>query len=274
MKFIKEQNNLTQIELENGETINALAIPEGVEKVYGRAFMGLNDIKELSLPSTFKGFIVEAGSDFLSLPTELAKISLNGNNSLYKVTSDCLINTKAKRVELATSDAIIPQNEGIEVIGDYVFNQHFNISEIVVPASVKELGYMSLSGCSVKKITFLGSPKNISPCALTNNRELVEIVMPESEEYEVKDGCVIEKKTKTLLAVVKSAKIPYGIEKLEKGVFTLMPMENDVVIPETVQVVESPEIMHIWGDKKFIIKKNSKLEKIFIKNNIKFEIID
>ena len=251
MKFIKEQNNLTQIELENGETINALVIPEGVEKVYGRVFIELHDIKELSLPSTFTGFIVEEESDFLGLPRELTKISVSDNNPLYKVASGCLINIPAKRIEFATSDAIIPQNEGIEVIGDYVFNQHFNISEIVVPASVKELGYMSLSGCSVKKITFLGSPKCISSCALTNNRELVGIDMPESEEYEVKDGCVIEKKTKTLLAVIKSAKIP-----------------------ETVQVIESPEIMHIWGDKKFIIKKISKLEKIFIQNNIKFEIID
>ncbi len=160
---------------------------------------------------------------------------------------------------VATKITSVNIEKGITKIGEYTFYAVNNFTDIVIPNSVVELasgafcaceklinvtfesgsrltklGNEVFSSCDIRTITFPKTLTTIIKPALTNNKNLAEIIVEEGNaNFKVVNGCLISMDGKTLYDVTNHAKLPYGITKIFEATFRGKKFDN-LFIPSSV----------------------------------------
>ena len=98
------------------------------------------------IPETFNGKPVTHVGNFGSYPTSYLR-SIKFPKTIVSVSDGFNGCSRLESVEL---------NEGLESIGEYVFQMCYSLNEIIIPDSVTEIGAHAFQGCrSLQKLTLL-----------------------------------------------------------------------------------------------------------------------
>ena len=174
--------------------------------------------------------------------SEIKSVKVDDDNPAYCVENNCLINRKTGTVELLWNGFGIPEDEGIEEIGDYAFfSLSFDysrkptveipegivrigahafsnpqISNVTLPSSLKEIGYRAFAGSSLKEISI---PENVEKIGIGafHNCQMETIKVSKDNEFVYSESnCLIERKTGRLMACTNVPVIPEGVRIIEQ----------------------------------------------------------
>ena len=139
--------------------VESVVIPDSVTKLDDKAFYGCVNLKTVKLPAGLKeipyGCFEACGLTELSLPEGLEKIggrAFSVKNTSFSSGSESV---KQSYIEPNTIIIEIPPSQNLPYIEQYY-------TDVVIPASVKEIGINAFCGCRrLKNITLEGVPETI-----------------------------------------------------------------------------------------------------------------
>ena len=148
---------------ESGEYITSITVGEGVTSIGAAAFGSLENLKNLSLPSTLN---------------KIGDYAIGACTSLTSVT--------------------IPEN--VSEIGIWAFTGLWSLEEISIPGSIAKISDYAFAGCNaLRKLTLNGGTTAIGKYAFTGCTRLTELTLPDGLEtvdgYAFRDCEVITKLT-------------------------------------------------------------------------------
>ena len=148
---------------ESGEYITSITVGEGVTSIGAAAFGSLENLKNLSLPSTLN---------------KIGDYAIGACTSLTSVT--------------------IPEN--VSEIGIWAFTGLWSLEEISIPGSIAKISDYAFAGCNaLRKLTLNGGTTAIGKYAFTGCTSLTELTLPDGLEtvdgYAFRDCEVITKLT-------------------------------------------------------------------------------
>ena len=146
---------------ESGEYITSITVGEGVTSIGAAAFGSLENLKNLSLPSTLN---------------KIGDYAIGACTSLTSVT--------------------IPEN--VSEIGIWAFTGLWSLEEISIPGSIAKISDYAFAGCNaLRKLTLNGGTTAIGKYAFTGCTSLTELTLPDGLEtvdgYAFRDCEVITK---------------------------------------------------------------------------------
>ena len=272
MKIVVENQVLVSVEVDYEKDVNIkeFAIPDGVVALADESLAHLPiEVETLYIPKSVEK--IEEGALFGEVANwdRLKEIVVEEGNENYKSESGCLIDINANAVILGTENAVIP--DGIEKIGVYAFRQRENLTEITIPASVKEVDYQAIACCpNLKKVTVLGERTNLDYLCFIASINIEEFNLPEKSDYEFVNGCLVKKSCETLLLLTSKGEIPKNIVKI--WTWACFRYFDDVVVPDTV-VAFAENAFLMFGGGKIISKKGSRAIEYAKKNDINYQEI-
>ena len=139
--------------------VESVVIPDSVTKLDDKAFYGCVNLKTVKLPAGLKeipyGCFEACGLTELSLPEGLERIggrAFSVKNTSFSSGSESV---KQSYIEPNTIIIEIPPSQNLPYIEQYY-------TDVVIPASVKEIGINAFCGCRrLKNITLEGVPETI-----------------------------------------------------------------------------------------------------------------
>lgn len=146
----------------------------------------------------------------------------------------------------------------VVTIAEYAFKQCNNLSEIVLPSSIKDIESLAFSSTSIERIVIPENVEHIGSqiflCPM-----LKEIkVSKDNQIYDSRDNCnaIIETKTNTLCYGCINTKIPLSITRIGDDAFNEVGLKQ-IVIPEGVKSI---------GNRAFML--NDSVTKVVIPNTV------
>ena len=152
--------------------------------------------------------------------------------------------------------------DGCYYINDFAFHRCMSLKEVKFPnRSISEIGIKAFACTALEKVAIPDTVEFIDRLAFAFNHrlrsvhigkevavirsgafagcpELKEITVdPENLYYYVENGCLIEKKTKKLIAATYPYKIPEGVEIIDRQTFLFLTNCNEVILPSSVKAI-------------------------------------
>ena len=185
----------------------------------------------VEIPESHKDIPVKSiGSEAFSGKNNLTSVVLTANIETigYKAFENCAALTS------------ITFTDNVKTIDKAAFSGCTSLTEIVIPASVTAIDDAVFMDCTA--LTSVGISKNvtkISSYAFIGCSALTSInVNSENHHYTVKNNCLINLETDTIVVGMKGATIPesLGIVAIAPNAFYSRAIEN-IVIPESVKSI-------------------------------------
>ena len=137
--------------------------------------------------------------------------------------------------------------DGLASIADYAFEDCTNLVKMTIPDSVKTIGEFAFKGCCLQAIDLGSGVQKISEAAFAVGREWSDeysaletiTISPENENFEVRDGILIDKNSKSLLAVCNGAgtlSVPNDVVRIGNSAFFRTAFE-EIFIPASVKSI-------------------------------------
>ena len=152
-------------------SVENIVIPGKVELIDTHAFSLCSKLKSLHISASVK-FIGKGNSS----GTAIESLTIDKANENYYVESGCLIEKENKKVIASQTNFKIPDD--IKIIGEFTFEECKYLKDLVVPASVKEIGTSAFYSSSLESIVLKGVEK-IENSAF-NYSKLKNISLPET----------------------------------------------------------------------------------------------
>lgn len=153
--------------------LTELVLEEGVESIGGSCFLGAG-LTEVELPASL---ISLAGRSFGGNVTQ---ISVAAGNPVYESVGNCVIETASKTLVWGCAASVIPDDGSVTSIGSYAFSGLSQLKEIVIPASVKEIGGSAFYSSGLEKVVLSEGLETIGMFAFSYCEHLSEINIPSS----------------------------------------------------------------------------------------------
>ena len=120
-------------------------------------------------------------------------------------------------------------NEGIETVGNYVFDQYKNLSNVLIPDSVTSIGDGAFRGCSnLKEVLIPDSVTSIGEGAFQGCSSLTEVLIPDSvTSISGFSGCV----------GLTSITIPDSVTTIGDAAFSGCDNLTTMTIPDSVEII-------------------------------------
>ena len=137
----------------------------------------------------------------------------------------------------------IPEElDGLAVtrIGEYAFDNCYNLTEIIIPESVTEIGNRAFCGSGLTSITIPKSVTKIGEWPFDTCTYLANItVEPENESFSAEDNVLFENRSKTLICYPSGLTgttyaVPEGTAKIGDYAFTYCSDLTGISIPDSV----------------------------------------
>ncbi len=212
---------------EGCESLEGLELPDGLETIDSTAFMGCNGIKSISIPKTLTNLDPDC---FYGIPY-LESITVDSENPRYSSDEFGVLFNKDKTVlehypegNTRTSYTV---PDGVTEIGYAAFRSSL-IAEVILPESLKEIGWNAFETCSnLKEIIIPDGVEEIGGHAFTFCTKLEKVKLPSSLKglhYLVFYHC----------ESLKSIEIPDSVTYITYWVFWYCKSLETVVLPDTL----------------------------------------
>lgn len=129
---------------ENCTGVTGVVLPDSLNMISDGAFAGCTGLISISIPAS----VSQIGNRPFEGCVALESIAVDANNDAYCSVGNCLIEKATKSLIAGCNSSVIPQNENIETICDYAFYGCAGLTEVVIPDTVTDIGYMAFAGCT------------------------------------------------------------------------------------------------------------------------------
>ena len=259
-------------------SLKEVVIPDSVTKIGRSAFYSCNSLAEINIPDS----ITELGINTFSNCKYLKKVTLG--KAVASIGTDCFsscillteitIPKTVKSANYAFENSGLKKvtfEDGIDIIPSYMFVNAKEITDIVIPDSVKKIGQSAFSNCSgLKKVKLGKSVSAIGLDCFSQCQSLTEIFIPKtvkSAGYAFENSglekITFEDGTDTILShICASAKklrkpvIPEGVETIEEGAFTNCESLNECLLPESLTTMGMYVFSNCKNLKEIVIPSN------------------
>ena len=143
-------------------------------------------------------------------------------------------------------DVVIPSHiyiDGIEyavvVIGNWAFDSCSNLSSVVIPSSVNEIGQWAFNGCNLQSIVIPKSVKVIGEHAFSSGENLVEIrIESKKTKYDSRNNCnaMIDTTSNSLIIGCKNTIIPNDIKIIKQFAFLDSSLTSIIIPPNVIDI--------------------------------------
>lgn len=211
--------------------ITEITIPSSVETIEYRAFADCESLIKVDIENGVKIIGKEAFGRAqikdLFIPQSVTSLSYDAfysgslesatvdkDNEFYRSQTNCIIEKETKTLILGSNNSIIP-NDDIEIIGSHAFYRCSSLTEITIPETVKYIGEYAFSFCSeLTEITIPSSVEKIDGYAFYYCSNLKKISFPA-------DGNLVEimEYAFNYCNKVEEIDVPSSVCKIEKQAF-------------------------------------------------------
>lgn len=215
-----------------------ITIPKNVTGIGDGAFCDCRELASITIPSR----VTKIGRSVFEYCNNLVSIKVSGDNKVYHDKNNCLIETKSKTLIAGCKNSVIPNDGSVTVIGNDAFYDCSGLTDITIPDSVTEIGNDAFGECvGLKEITIPAGVTEIGYDALSGCKELSIIKVSDANKvYSGKGNCLIETKSRTLIAGCKNSIIPDdgSVTKIGRSAFYCCTELTEINIPNTVTEIE------------------------------------
>ena len=283
---------------------NDSTIPEDTVGIVPGAFQNCGKMQTLVIPKNVEDL---SGKQFVGL-TNLKTISVDPDNAYYDSRDNCnaIIDSKNNTLVLGTDSTVIPDD--VSSIDNYAFYQRSGLTTIHIPDTVDCIGSHAFSDCTnLTDVDFPASLEAIESNAFNKCKSLENIVLPDSLQtigkeafaycekiknieipqnvrtigdeafrgcesvdqisvasgnisYDSRNDCnaIIDTDTDSLILACKNTVIPSNIKEIgEYAFYNDVPFTN-ITLPETLETI---------SDYAFFNYK--KLQSVYVPKNVK-----
>ena len=218
----------------NGERIEELSIPEGIEALSPYTFYNNCYIKSISIPSSLTYIDPLA---FMSC-TAIESITVDEENPAYEGYGNCIIDKETRTLILGCKRSALESDDDIRAIGDYAFYGCY-LESIILPESVTSIGSSAFYSCdNLTSINIPDGVLKIGERAFYKCAILGPITLP-SGLTEIENGTFYE--CSNLGGVV----IPHGVTRIGISAFLGCYLDTSgITIPYTVTSIEKLAFYH------------------------------
>lgn len=204
--------------------IRKVVIEGGVTTIGDYAFAGCENLGEVTLPDTLtdigdSAFVSCIGLSDIDLPDSLERIGEYAFNSCDMLRS-------------------VNFSDGLKQIGESAFAGCNSLTEVTIPNGVESIGEWAFSSCiELRSISFPASVTDIGEGVLDCCASLISITVDEDNDvYHSAINCLIETKSKTLLAGCLDGEMPDdgSVKIIGKNAYSLRISLDSITIPEGV----------------------------------------
>jgi|GEM_PF-3036056 len=210
----------------NCHNLTELIIPDGVVYIGSEAFSNCRNLKMISLPASLRAL----GNLAFYESTGIEAVTVAGENTAFHVENGALIEAATQTLFWGDSAGCIP--EGVKRIAEYAYYQHKDITDIVLPDSVCEIGECAFAASSLASVVLSESLVGIPQAAFRGCNQLNRVAFSEGLRYieaEAFYGC----------DVLESIDLPSTLTFLGNYAFYSCDLLPNVVIPEGVRSISA-----------------------------------
>ena len=141
--FIPDDGSVTTIganAFQGCDALTNLVIPDTIVSIEYDAFIGCRNLTYVYIPASVTYM---DGSAFMDCPIAAMEISLD--NPVFYVGENCIINKQTKTLIKGFAGCVIPDDGSVTAIGPSAFTDCRDLTEIVIPNTIIEIGSSAFS---------------------------------------------------------------------------------------------------------------------------------
>ena len=189
-------------------SLTELTLPEGLKEIDG-SFVGCFNLQKLEIPQWVENISYNSFLDCDNLA-----LTIDENNSTYKIDGNCLMRIRDNALILGLKNAIIP-NYTVKI--EECAMIEYEGTSITIPAAVQSISGNAFNGCP--NIEFLN-------------------VESDNTVYKSEGNCIIRKTDDALIMGCKTSVIPEYVTCIGKGAFQSCKGLISITIPASVATIE------------------------------------
>lgn len=221
-------------------------IPDYVTAIGDSAFYGCTDLERIVLPEQIKSINNNAfyGCTNLSSINIPQGVTIINDKAFYGCTAlnnislpEGLVTLGDGAFEECALLSSISMSNNVKYVGESAFKNCTSLESVTMSQGVEEIGGYAFEGTAISTITIPSSVTSIGGGVFARCLDLTDVIVEDgNQRYFVKDGCLIDKSTKTLIAACKEFTLPTdgSIEVIGEGVFKNREDIVSITIPESV----------------------------------------
>ena len=193
----RDNDFIRNAQIENGVlikykgTAKKIVIPQSVTSIGARAFALHMSLTSITIPDS----VTSIGLQTLVGCKDLASISVDTNNKVYRSENNCIIERKSNTLIAGCYNSVIP--DSVTSIGVWAFAACISLTSITIPDSVTSIGELAFFLCeSLTSITIPTSVTSIGENAFQDCKSLKTIYYrgTEAQWREIKKKKKIKKR--------------------------------------------------------------------------------
>ena len=149
-----------------------IVIPDSVIAIGSSAFARCISLRSVEIG---KG-LTNLYSGAFSGCTNLESIVISTDNTKYKTSNNCIIETASKTLYMGIATCVIPNDGSVITIGDSAFAECENLTKIEIPSNVQKISMMAFYGCkNLKEVTISETVIRLAASAFSGCTNLTNV---------------------------------------------------------------------------------------------------
>lgn len=117
-------------------SLSNIVLPNTVTKIAEKAFADCTNLEAFTIPKN----VVQIGNNPFWGCTKLATLTVDTENTLYRIVNNCLINFESKTVVAVLNNGSIPSTNDVTCIGQYAFGGS-ELQNVMIPSNITSFQY-------------------------------------------------------------------------------------------------------------------------------------
>ena len=222
--------------------LTSIIIPDEVREIGRTAFTYCTGLRSITIPAK----VEKIGEGAFNNCDQILKIEIASGNKHY-ISINGVLFDKSKNtliqypIKQSATTYVIPSE--VKRIGDLAFRGNKNLTSVIIPNGLKEIGYDAFCATGLTSINIPASVDNIGGFAFSECNNLFSITVdPRNKHYASEDGVFFYKSKSTLVQYPvantrRAYTIPSSVKDIVWGAFTGSQHLTSVTIPDGVEII-------------------------------------
>ena len=229
--YIPDDGSVTVIganAFQNCGEITDLVIPNTIIRIDEYAFESCRNLTTVSIPASVR----EIQPSAFTGCNNIKSLIIDKDNPIFYAGTGCIINRETKTLVLGFANCVIPSDGSVTAIGDYAFQDCYQLTAIEIPDTVTSIGEYAFSWSGLKTIVIPKSVTYLGWGAFNGCQSLVEVDLQASITYI--EGWIFAN-CRNLTSII----IPEGVTEIAYSAFSGCRSLTTVTLPASLTVLDA-----------------------------------